>query len=74
MKSTDAVRTIMADQGVGANMLARVLKKSTRLVCDRLSQENISVSKLNEVLIPLGYKTVILPRDCPIPDGGYEIE
>ena len=74
MKSNKAVRQIMKDRGVGTNTLADRLGKPARLVSDRLSQENISIEKLDEMLRLLDYKIVVLPRDARLPEGGIEIE
>jgi signal recognition particle subunit SEC65 len=74
MKATEAVRKIMEEQGVGLTKLADRIEKSVRLVSDRLSQENISVKNLKEMLRGLDYKIVIMPRDVTTPKGGVEIE
>ena len=64
----------MKDTDVGTNTLADRLGKPARLVSDRLSQENISIEKLDEMLRLLDYKIVVLPRDARLPEGGIEIE
>lgn len=74
MKAVDAVRTIMKEQDVGTNKMADRMGKPARLVSDRLSQENISISKLNEMLRILDYKVLIVPRETRIPDGGFEVD
>lgn len=74
MKTTEAVRKIMENQGVGVSKIADRLEKSPRLISDRLSQDNISVSKLRELLRVLDYKIVIIPRDISVPKDGFEIE
>ena len=74
MKTTEAVREVMKIKQIGVNQMADRLGKSARLVSERLSQENISITKLQEMLRVLDYKIVILPRESRIPDGGYEVE
>ena len=74
MKAVEAVRAIMKEQGVGTNKMADRMGKPARLVSDRLSQENISIVKLNEMLRLLDYKVVIVPRASRVPDGGYEVD
>ena len=74
MKTVEAVRQIMNIKEVGTNKMADRLGKPARLVSDRLSQENISISKLNEMLRVLDYKIILAPRETRIPDGGYEVE
>jgi len=74
MKAREAVRKVMEEQGVGLSKLADRIEKSMRLVSDRLSQDNISVKNLREMLRGLDYKIVIMPRDVATPKGGIEIE
>ena len=74
MKTSNAVREIMKEQKIGVGKMADRLEKSSRLISERLSQENISVTKLRELLRVLDYKIVILPRDTSVPKGGYEVE
>ncbi len=74
MKTAEAVRKVMEAQDVGTNKMADRLGKPPRLISDRLSQTNMSITKLNEMLRILDYKVVIVPRETRIPDGGFEIE
>ena len=74
MKATDAVREIMKEKGISLGQMANTLDTSVRLVSDRLRMQNISLSKLRELLRVIDYKVVIVPRTTRIPDGGYEIE
>lgn len=74
MKATDAIREVMKSQDIGVCKMADRLGKPSRLVSDRLSQDNISILKMNELLRLLDYKIVIVPREARIPEGGYEID
>lgn len=74
MKTGDAVREVMKIKEVGVNQMADRLGKSPRLVSERLSQQNISITKLNEMLKVMDYKILIVPRDTRIPSDGFEIE
>lgn len=74
MKTGDAVREVMRIKEVGVNQMADRLGKSPRLVSERLSQQNISITKLNEMLKVMDYKILIVPRDTRIPSDGFEIE
>lgn len=74
MKTVEAVREIMEQQNLGVNKIASRLNKKPNVISERLSQENISIVKLNELLRVLDYKTIIVPRNISIPKGGYEIE
>ena len=74
MRSREAVRAIMADEGIGTKALSDRMGKSMRLVCDRLSQDNMSVEKLTEMLRVMGYKVVVMPADRRLRDHEYAIE
>ena len=74
MKTGYAVREVMKLNKTGVNQLADKMGKSPRLVSERLSQENISVKKLNEMLRIMGYKTIIVPRGTRPPANSFEIE
>lgn len=74
MRANEAVRTVMEQKDIGVSVVAKRMGKTMRLVCDRLSMENISVDKLNDMLRVLDYKIVLMPSDAPTPKGGFEIE
>lgn len=74
MKTSEAVRSIMKESGIGVNALAGRLDKTPRLVSERISQDNISIAKLREMLIALDYKIVIVPRNAKVPENGFEVE
>lgn len=74
MKTNEAVREIMKEQEVGVSALASRIGKTPRLVSDRLSMENISIEKLNEMLRVLDYKVVVVPRSRVTKTGEYEVE
>lgn len=54
--------------------MADRLEKYPRLISERLSQDNISIQKLKEMLRVLDYKVVLIPRDTTTPKDGYEVE
>lgn len=74
MKTGDAVREVMKIKEVGVNQMADRLGKSPRLVSERLSQQNISITKLNEMLKVMDYKIIIVPRSTRVPSDGFEVE
>ncbi|MGN0629259.1 MAG: hypothetical protein ACI4IW_06485 [Oscillospiraceae bacterium] len=74
MKTNEAVREIMKQQDVGVSAIASRINKTPRLVSDRLSQSNISIDKLNELLRVLDYKVVVVPRTRSTKTGEYEVE
>lgn len=74
MKTQEALRSIMEEQGVGLSKLASRMEKPVNTISERLRQENISIEKLSEILRVLDYKVVILPSSTTVPKGGYEIK
>lgn len=74
MKAVEAMREIMRSKGVSIAALAGRVSAKPNTITQRLSQPNISIDKLNEMLRVLDYKVVVVPREARIPDGGYEVE
>ena len=75
MKSKEVVKEIMAKFNVSQTKLAeRMGVKSRQVVGMRLTQNDISIKKLYEMLRVLDYKIVIVPRETRLPDGCYEVE
>ena len=74
MKTGDAIKKVMEEQGVRVSQIAYMTGKKSNVISERLSQENISVWKMLERLRVLNYKIVIMPRDAKTQDGWYEVE
>ena len=74
MKAGDAIKKVMEEQGVRVSQIAYMTGKKSNVISERLSQENISVGKMLEMLRVLEYKVVIMPRDAKMQDGWYEVE
>lgn len=74
MKTSEALKIVMKSQDVGINKLADRLNKGKSTISERVRQDNISVSKLNELLRVLDYKIMIVPRNTPVPKDSFEIE
>ena len=75
MKSTEAIKTIMKEQGVSQGVMAKRLSlKSNQVVNERLHQDTISFKKANEMLKVLGYKIVLMPDTTRTPSDSYEVE
>jgi hypothetical protein len=74
MKASEAVRKVMELTKTRVADIAFMTNKKQNVISERLTQENISVAKLNEMLRVMNYKIVIVPRETRIPDRGFEIE
>lgn len=81
IKATEAVREIMKNQGKTMSGLAQSMPADSdgkevpvRRISERLSQENISVKVLDEMLRVLGYKIVLMPTDESVPANSYTVK
>jgi len=54
--------------------MANSTDRSKQATWERLNQENISISKLNELLAVVGYKVLIVPDNVKAEDGWYVAE
>lgn len=73
MKATDIIRVIMEKKEVKPSMLADRLKIKNNTLSARMTQKNISVLKLSEMLRVMDYKILIVPRNVQIKDDWYEL-
>lgn len=74
MKITDAIKTVMERKGVTQAALCSRLGVKQQTMSMRMTQDNMSIGKANEMLRAMDYKIIILPREARIPEGGYEVE
>ncbi len=86
MKTNKAVREIMRVQKKSVGYIKDKINQrnkelgleakeiKARNITDRLTQENISVEKLREMIVHLDYKIVLVPFDKKLNEGEYEIE
>jgi len=77
MNSKKAVRNIMEKKGVGTKQMADMLGSNMQMVVDRLSETksaNLSIEKLNEFLVNLDYKIVLIPKDVKMCKDWYEVD
>lgn len=74
MKATTAVREVMTIRNEKVASLADKLKVKSNVLSERLSQDNISIVKLDEMLRLMDYKIVIVPRETREQEGWYRIE
>ncbi len=74
MKATEIVRVIMKENGVKVVSLADKLRIKSNVLSERLSQNNISIAKLDEMLRMMDYKIMIVPRETTEKEGWYRAE
>lgn len=73
MKATDIIKDIMEKQEVKPSMLAERLGIKNNTLSERMTQKNISVLKLSEMLEAIGYKIFIVPKNSEVQEGEYEL-
>ena len=71
MKPSEIIRNIMNEKNCKPIDLAKRLEISKQTLNGRLTQDNISIDKLNKILKQLDYKIVIVPN--AIKSKGYEV-
>ena len=74
MKATTAVREVMTIRNEKVASLADKLKVKSNVLSERLSQDNISIVKLDEMLRLMDYKIGIVPRETREQEGWYRVE
>lgn len=71
MKPSEIIRNIMSEKNCKPIDLAKRLEISKQTLNGRLTQDNISIDKLNQILKQLDYKIVIVPNTSK--SKGYEV-
>lgn len=71
MKPSEIIRNIMNEKNCKPIDLAKRLEISKQTLNGRLTQDNISIDKLNQILKQLDYKIVIVPNASK--SKGYEV-
>lgn len=65
MNSKELVRKLIEEQGLSQAEVAEKMEIKPQALWDRISSKktsSMSVSKLSEILLQLGYEIVIMPR------------
>ena len=73
MNTMSAVREIMKLQEVKSSMLCDRLGIKSNVLSERFKQENISITKLNEMLKAMDYKIILVPRNTRLPENSFEV-
>ncbi len=74
MKANKVIREVMKIKGERVASLADKLGIVPNVLSQRLTQENISANKLDEMLRAMGYKIIVVPRDVREQEGWYRVE
>lgn len=73
MNTMLAVKEIMKIKEVKPSILCDRLGIKSNVLSERFKQENISITKLNEMLKAMDYKIVLVPRNTRLPENGFEV-
>ena len=74
MKANEIIREVMKQREVKPSVLASRLNIKNNVLSERLSQKNISIDKMNEMLRVLDCKLVVVPCDSRVPENGFEVD
>ena len=76
MRGRDIMKAIMKQEEIENAELARKLEVSNAAIWERLNNKNVKdipVSLMNEMVRAMGYKVIVVPIDCSIPEKGHEV-
>lgn len=76
MRGRDIMKAIMKQEEIENAELAKKLEVSNATIWERLNNKNVKdipVSLMNEMVRAMGYKVIVVPLDCRIPEKGYEV-
>ena len=73
MKTTNILKALMKNQGIGNAVLGKRIGLAHNVVYQRINQKNISVNALNQMLSAMDYKIVIVPASRRMKDDEYEV-
>ncbi len=77
MRATKAIKEIMKRSNTSNADLAKVIGCSNAVIYERLTQKNISINNLDQMVSAMGYEIVLQPRPEKSgrrPDGVYVID
>ena len=72
VKAMEAIKAIMSLKGVRPSDICRELNIKSNVLSQRFQQENISVTKLDEMAKITGYKIVLVPSETELSDYEYK--
>lgn len=76
MRGRDIMKAIMKQEEIENAELAKKLEVSNAAIWERLNNKNVKdipVSLMNEMVRAMGYKVIVVPIDCRMPEKGHEV-
>ena len=74
MNCIKALREILKSQDLNIKLLAKRMNIPYATVSQRFKRDDITISRLSEMLTKIDYKIVLVPANARVKDGEYEIE
>ncbi len=74
MNIVDAIKKIIADNGLKKTAIANAENISPQLIQSRLKQKDLNTETAAQMLRGCNYKLVAIPRGAAIPKDGIEID
>lgn len=77
MRGRDIIKAIMEAKNISNADAAKRLGLTAATMWARVNekkQNDIPVSRLAETVRVMDYKVVVIPANCRIPEGGYEVD
>lgn len=74
MNCIKALREILKSQDLNIKLLAKRMNTPYATVSQRFKRDDITISRLSEMLTKIDYKIVLVPANTRAKDGEYEID
>lgn len=74
MKPSEAIRQIMAIEGITPTELARKIGITKQALYNRLASPHIYADSVADTVAPMGYRLVLMPPDADIPLNAFPVE
>ena len=74
MKAAEILKDVMVKKEVRPSVLADRLQIKNSTLSERMTQKNISILKLGEMLRVMDYKIQVVPRNTRTPENGYDLD
>lgn len=74
MKPSEAIRQIMAIEGITPTRLAQMLGITKQALYSRLASPHMYAASVADTVAPMGYRLMLMPQDADIPLDAFPIE
>ena len=74
MKPSEAIRQIMAIEGITPTRLAEKIGITKQSLYSRLASPHMYADTVADTVAPMGYRLVLMPPDADIPLDAFPVE